>query len=362
MQTPDLWTSLQTSHWFQRIYCISPFVLAADKRRLHTPRSLLAYIVVYLTACIATIIISIVYLNIFDYLKEFLPVGFMWIVLSGMEFLFANIAFVLVVVISTTKRSAQISFLHAIAEVDGRLQHNFGTHVDFDRLKRFNDFAWLAMLLYYQGLALVLAVVMWRANLSRLVPIIIVYQLEQATAAGLAFVLANYMLLLRARFRLVRRISEQARQEYPLAVNRRQQDAVVQRLTVVYREFKALCNAMAEFANAFGLIALIRLAHDFTRLNTQLYLVFCLACDARTIHDVWYIGVAFVWMLPNVIKMGSVTVAVEAAVDEVNTASALLDYSYSIIMSIVIFIHHFSRPCTPSDNYRTWIGSSMWTL
>lgn len=316
MQTSNLWSSLKTTLFIQRIYCLSPFYLR-DNGKLQAPWPALAYNYAYLTIYIAIILISIFNLNILVHLREFLPAGFMWIALSGFEFFFTIVTFVLVVVCMTIKRGGQMEFLRRVAKVDARLQRHFGAQVHFGRLQRYNRFAWIGMSLYYHGLAVVMTIVVCRTNLSRLVPLIFAHQMEEATASGLAFLLVNYMLILRARFVLVRRIYDATWQEYFYASNRRQKDAVLRRLTVVFQAFKELSDLVAVFDRAFGLVALIRLAHDFTLLNTQLYLVFWLARDARTISDLGFIGVALVWMLPSVIKIGCTTVSVESTLDAV---------------------------------------------
>lgn len=316
MQTSSLWHSLRRSLLIQRVYCLSPFHLK-DNRKLQSTWTMLAYTGAYLTIYIAIIAISIYHLNIFTYLKQFLPVGFMWIALGGFEFFSTNATFVLVVIVLSAKRSVQMDYLQRLVSVDGRLLRHFEAQTDCRRVESRSNFAWITMSIYYQGLAVVATIVVCRTQLSQLVPIIFAYQLEQATASGLAYMLVNYMLILRARFILVRHIFEEASQEYVVTRIRRQKDAVLRRLAVVYQVFKELCDLVSLFDSAFGLVALIRLAHDFTLLNTQMYLVFWLARDAETASDLWYIGIALVWMLPNVIKIGGTTAAVESTLDEV---------------------------------------------
>lgn len=276
-----------------------------------------AYIYIYLTVYIAIIAISVHFLHLFVTLRQFLPAGFMWIALSSFEFVFTNITFVLVVVILNAKRFMQMDFLQRIATVDNRMHRHFGAEVNFWRLRRYNNLAWTAMSLYYQGLAVIVTVVVCRTGFGQLVPFVFAYQLEQATASGLAFMLVNYMLIVRARFVLIRRVFATVWKEYLVAANRRQKDVVLQRIVVVFQVFKELCALMQVLDGAFGLVALVRLAHDFTLLNTQLYLVFWIARDVKTLSDLWYIVIALVWMLPNVIKIGCTTVSVESTLSEV---------------------------------------------
>lgn len=315
MSTSGLWNSLKISLFIQRVYCLSPFYLSGSK--LQTPWPIQAYIHIYLAVYIAIIAISVYYLQIFATLKQFLPSGFMWIALSGCEFFLTNITFVLVVVFLNAKRIIQMNLLHRIATVDNRMHRHFGVEVNFWRLRRYNNIAWIVMLLYYQGFAVVVTIIVIRSNLIRLIPFVFAYQFQQATASGFTFLLVNYMLILRARIVLVRDVFNAIWKEYAIAVNRRQKDAVLQRLSVTYQVFKELCELVQVIDGAFGLVALVRIAHEFTLLNTQLYLVFWIARDVQDFSDLWYIVMALVWMLPNVIKIGCTTVTVESTLSEV---------------------------------------------
>lgn len=317
MTTSNFWTSLRTSLILQRFHCLSPFSYNHHTQKLQSKWPVLFYTFLYLTLYVTIVFISIHYLSIFKYLKDFLPVGFMWIALSGFEFFFTNVTFVLIVLILTFKRGAQMEFLQTMADVDSQLMRQFGIQVDQHQMKHINNYAWLIMSIYYQGFAIVLSILVYRTNLVCLVPIIFAYQLAQVTGAGLAFIIVNYMLILKWRFALVRHIYDGVRQEYFIVGSRRHKDTTIRRITIVYHLFKALCDSVGTFNRAFGLVALIRLAHEFTLLNTQLYLVFWLARDAKTMHDLLFIGVALVWMLPNILKIGGMTSTVESALDEV---------------------------------------------
>lgn len=315
MSSTNIWSSLKTTLLLQRIYCLSPFYF--DGKRLRSPWSVQLYTYGYLVTYLTILAISVFYLHTLTYLKQFLPAGFLWIVLSGFEFAFTNVSFVLVLIILEISKPDQMDFLHRVAAVDDRLQRHFGIAVNFNRLKRYNRLAWLAQALYYQGLAILVAFYASSSGHARLLPFIFAYQLEQATAFGLAFLIVNYMLLLRSRLQLVNRLYDDLWRGYLIATGRRQQDAVLRRIIVLYQIFKELWDLVLLLDKAFGLAMLVRFAHDFTLLNTQLYLIFWIARDTETLADLWFIAVALVWMLPNVIKIGCTTVTVEGTINEV---------------------------------------------
>lgn len=315
MPPTNLWSSLKVTLVLQRIYCLSPFYF--DGKRLRSPWPVQLYTYGYLILYLTILAISVFYLRTLAYLKQFLPAGFLWTVLSGFEFAFTNASFVLVLIILEISKPDQMDFLHRVAAVDDRLQRHFDATVNFNRLKQYNGYAWLGQSFYYQGLAILLAIYVGSSGHSLVLPFVFAYQLEQATAFGLAILIVNYMLLLRARFRLVDRLHDDLWREYLTVTGRRQQDALLRRIIVLFQIFKELWDLVLLLDKAFGLAMLVRFAHDFTLLNTQLYLIFWIGRDTDTLDDLWYIAVALVWMLPNVIKIGCTTVMVDRTINEV---------------------------------------------
>lgn len=315
MVTTNLWTSLKYTLFLQQIYCLSPFNLAGQ--RLHTSWRTRAYTYAYLTTYLAILAASIFYLRTLTYLKQFLPAGFLWIVLSGFEFVFTNVSFVLIVVTLDIGKGHQMDFLRRVAAVDARLHRHYNVHVDFQRLRQCNDFAWVVMAIYYQGLAILISIVVWRSNRAALIPFVFTYHLEQATASGLTFLLVNYAFLLRARLAVLRGIHNALLEQFEEAVDRRQKDVVLRHIAVVLQAFKELSDLVQVLDKAFGLVALIRLAHDFTLLNSQLYLLFWIVRDTQTQYTYLYVIVVLVWMMPNVIKIGCTSAAMEMVLGEV---------------------------------------------
>lgn len=315
MAASNLWTSLKYTLFLQQIYCLSPFYLAG--KRLHTTWRTRAYTYTYLMAYLAILAASIFYLRTFSYLKEFLPAGFLWIALSGFEFAFTNVSFVLIVITLDINKGHQIDFLHRVAGVDARLYRHFNVHVDFQHLRQFNGFAWVVMAIYYQGLAILISIVLWRSNRAALVPFVFTYHLEQATASGLTFLVVNYALLLRVRFAVLRGIHYALLYQFEVAGDRRHKDVVLRHISVVLQAFKELTDLVQVLNKAFGLVALIRLAHDFTLLNSQLYLLFWIVRDTQTQHKYLYVIVVLVWMLPNIIKIGCTSAVMEKVLSEV---------------------------------------------
>lgn len=315
MLPANIWSTLKTALLIQRIYCLSPFYF--DGKKLRAIWLIQCYTYGYLVLYITLLIISIIYLQIFAYLKEYLPNGFLWIVLSGTEFALTNASFILVLIILETSKAAQMDFLHRIARVDHRLQRHFGASVNFNKLKQFNRFIWLGQSLYYQGLALIICIYLISSGHGSVIPFVFAYQLEQATAFALTLLIVNYMTLLHSRFTLIAQLSDDIQNEYLTTISRRQQDVVVRRTIILFQIFKELSDLVLLLDKGFGLTMLIRFAHDFTLLNTQVYLIFWISHDIWTLADLWYIALALIWMLPNIIKIGWTTATVEKTIIKV---------------------------------------------
>lgn len=245
--------------------------------------------------------------------------GYLWGIIATFEFTFTNVAFPMLLAHGFWTRRQQINFFNRIADMDVELELDLGifTGPMNRRLRYVVLFFMFLTFMYFNSLWFCLLVVLGTMRYMfsfGILLFLVCNQVEQFAMGLLTWSMVSSMMLLRCRFRLLRNVEFQLRPD-------NERDAVEvmatrQRMAHTLRVYKRLVLLMDDFSRIMGNVMVLRFAHDFTLLVSQIYIVFYLL----SVYDAFFCSsIVFVvlWSMQNVVKIFVTTLAAHLTVLEV---------------------------------------------
>lgn len=298
----------------QRILCISPFI--RDGKKLISSHILTAYSICVMVGYVILIAVSIIQIKSvgFDWLD--LSQGYLWIIIVCFELIFTVISFPLLLLFCLLSKHLQMKLLLEMSKIDDDLIQEFG--VDFNhvylrfvinqRVEIFSCSAYFAYIFYLLHCAL------QNHELSSLGFYIfaVAYVLEQYVCALLFWSLSNTALMLRSKLYMLTEIQENMYQNPSdnLRFTKR-------KLSTLMVTFKDICLIIDLISHSIGSMFVLQMAHDFTLLTSQCYIIFYIVTKSRSARAITVIMHIMVWMVQNVLRIGVTAVTMSGTVDEV---------------------------------------------
>lgn len=243
--------------------------------------------------------------------------GYLWGIIVAFELMFTNAAFPLLIMHSLIFKKRQMEFLNKIFEIDERLQLHFKMHLKPLHRAIHNRNIGTACLCfaYFGGVSVIMTMMYFKFDInSKSIAIYsMVYQFEQAATGMLSSSIINITLVLRSRFRLLQ-------MAHPLLLNGNEVSTTKRKLrfSVWLFTFKELCNLVDSISENVGIILIVRVAHDFTLLTSQCYLIFWIYIDNSGSDKVVLVILVLYWMLQNVLKIGVTALVNQVTINEVH--------------------------------------------
>lgn len=245
--------------------------------------------------------------------------GYLWVIIVAFELMFTNAAFPLLIIHSLIFKKRQIDFYNRMFDIDEKLQQHF--KMDLRPLHRSihirNIGTALLCATYFGGITFIMLLTYFKFDLnSKSIAIYsLVYQYEQAATGMLSSAIINTTLILRSRFRLLQ-IAQ------PQLLNGNDVTATTRKLrfSVWLSTFKELCGLVDAVSENVGIILIVRVAHDFTLLTSQCYLIFWIYIDNTGTDKFVLVCLVLYWMLQNVVKIGVTALVNQVTINEVYIA------------------------------------------
>lgn len=299
----------------QRIFCISPFI--RDGKNLVSSQLLTAYTILVIIGYIVTIALSILQIQSrgFDWLD--LSNGYLWIIIVCFELFFTVISFPILLFLCLVSKNKQMQLMTAISKIDDALIDEFDVNfhpvylkfVISQRMQLFVCSTYFAYIYY----TLRKALASHDLNTLGFHTFAVAYILEQYVSGLMFWSLSNIALILRSKFTLLKQIQEQM-YHHP------EENATMakRKLSCLIVIFKDICQIIDMISQNVGSIFVLRMAHDFTLLTSQCYIIFYILSKNRTENGIIVVMHMFVWMLQNVLRIGLTSVMMSYTVDEVS--------------------------------------------
>lgn len=248
--------------------------------------------------------------------------GYLWGIIAMFELTFTNVAYPALVAHAFVTRRQQMRFLNQIATMDEELESELGVSAGLmnQRLRlavmsfMFVTFVYFNTLWF--GLIIQLGTMRHTFDFGVLM-FLICNQMEQFVMGLLTWSMVTHMMLLRCRFKLLRQVHlpVQYKKGLELVDVRAIRIRMVRSLSV----YKRLVVLMDDFSRIMGNVMLLRFAHDFTLLVSQMYIVYYILSVYEPNH---FQSIVFVvlWSLQNVVKILVTALAAHLTVLEVRCA------------------------------------------
>lgn len=241
--------------------------------------------------------------------------SYLWAVIAGFEILFNNVGFIVSMILCECKKKRQLSFLNQIFDIDEVIKNDFRMEIRYKNLYVNNIVAVLLCLIYYEGLTAFVLYFLYHHGLTSfgLYVFAFLYQYEQICSGMLSLSYINYVLLLRERFRILKDIQIESTNESTTIAN----PSNVARISKLFLTYKQLCSLVELINDNYGIMLIIRIAHDFTLTTSQVYLISWVFMDSNVTNKVELIACVAFWMIQNIVKIGLTALSTELTVKEV---------------------------------------------
>lgn len=307
--------TIQFALTVQRIFCISPFV--KDGKTLVASQLLTGYSIVAIVSYVIAIVFSILCIKSqgFDWLD--LSQGYLWIIIVCFEIVFTIVSFPILLLVCLVSKHRQIQLLSDIARMDEVLIAEFGVtfnpvYLRFVVSQRVEIFLCST---YFVYIFLLLHGALQNHNLTSLpfYVFVVAYILEQYVSALLFWAISNTALMLRSKYVVLTQIQDKMfrNPHVDITVTKR-------KLSTLMASFKDICFLVDLISQNIGAFFVIRMAHDFTLLTSQCYLIFYILTKNTSSRAITVVLHLVVYMMQNVMRIGVTTVTMSRTVDEVS--------------------------------------------
>lgn len=308
----NLFDSMRLQLFLQAVCGISPFTRQGN--RVVSSRWMNVHSLVILVTFVTAVLTSLS--ELLNEIPEFLENGgYLWGIIIVFELLFTNTAFPLLIVHSMAWKTKQMAFFNRVFALDEKIQQHFRINLQPTHRALFKRSIgmFLISLVYFGGVTTMAVLILQSSNSKIFITYSIAYQLEQATTGLLSTAVINTALILRSRFQLLQMVQPTLLRNDGNIASRKV------RLSVWLFNFKELCSLVDLLSQNFGVILIVRFAHDFTLLTSQCYLIFWIlfSVASSTPHKWVYVTMVCYWMLQNILKIGATALVAQMTINEV---------------------------------------------
>lgn len=310
----NFFDSQRVQLFLQTFYGMTPFV-RRENRMVAS-----GWMIVYSSLILLTyvILVSICISDLLSELSEWsLNGGYLWVIIVSFELMFTNAAFPLLILHSLVFKKRQMDFYNKILDIDERLQQHFKMNLRplHKAIQTRNIGTAVLCFAYYGGVSAIMTLAFFKFDSSSkgVALYSFVYQFEQMATGMLSSSIINTTLILRSRFRLLQLA-------HPLLLSGKDVSTTTRKLrfSVWLFTFKELCSLVDSISENVGVILIVRVAHDFTLLTSQCYLIFWIYIDNTGTDKFLYVCLVLYWMLQNLVKIGVTALVNQVTINEVH--------------------------------------------
>lgn len=329
----NLWDGLSVTFIVQRFFCIFPLKRQGNEivhslfATIYSIASLISY---YSVLALAFYVLKAeLTTKKMESVKgdEEFSKSYLVVVICVFELIFNNVGILVIVLFSYIKRNNHVLFLQKLYDIDLVILDELKVDINYKRLRKMCYTAYFTILTFYVGLN---SLVFYKVHeLHFLTPgvslLATLYQFEQSTTAITTWAYINYVILLHHRFTIIRKRQEDLAMEKKMMLkNGVKFNENVSILSTLLMTYKELCSCIDVLNDMSGSILILRIAHDFTLTTSQVYMISWIIMDNNG-SDKYELALSiFVWMFPNIVKMGLTTLLTEITVEEVRDVSESL--------------------------------------
>ncbi len=305
----NLWDALKPTLILQRVYCISPFQRVGNILKPSLLSSIygLVSVILYYGFLVYSGHLIIKIGNVLPFFQK----SYLWAVIGGFEIVFNNAGFIILVALCELKKKQQLSFLNRIYEIDEVIKKFFRMEIQYKSLYLNNIAAIILCFIYYEGLIAFVLYFSYKFGLTSagLYLFAFLYQYEQVCVGTVSLTYINYVFLVRERFRIIKNIQIKLTEE--------SSQSNAQKVSKLFLTYKDLCSLIELVNDNYGIMLIIRIAHDFTLTTSQVYLISWVFMDSSVTNKFELAACIALWMIQNIVKIGLTTLSAELAVKEV---------------------------------------------
>lgn len=305
----SLWDALRTPWRVQTLYGLSPFILNRKTNQLSPTWYTTAYSYLILVLHFVILSLSLWLMAIEGLLKFDSGNSYLWNAICCFEVVFVNVAYPLLIFFTERKKYKQILFFNKIYKIDKLLQDQFSINdIMYRKLYQFNNISVFTIIFYYDGLFLCVLWILIKLDVHLrsygIFLFALAYHIEQVSNGLMTWFYVNCVKIVKQRFEIISNVqgtivqSMKSNQQYKTSRD-------ISLLLALYRE---LCETINILNENSGLMLTIRLAHDFTLLTSQCFLIFWIALNDRDDSAPLVILAVIVWMMQNFVKIGAISV------------------------------------------------------
>lgn len=306
----NLWDALKPTMILQRVYCISPFQRVGNRLKPSLISSIygLASIVLYYILMVYSAYLITKSENILPFFRK----SYLWAVIGGFELLFNNVGLTVLIVLCELKKNKQLSFLNRIYEIDEVIRRDFRTVIRYENLYMENCVAVFTCLIYYEGLTAFVLYFLYghRLTSTGVYVFAFLYQYEQICSGTISLTYINYVRLVRDRFKILKNLQIDLTNESTTNVIK---------TSKLFLTYKDLCSLIELVNDNYGIVLILRIAHDFTLTTCQVYLITWVFMDSALTNKFELVACITLWMIQNIVKIGLTTLSAELTVREVKS-------------------------------------------
>lgn len=310
----NLWDALKPTMILQRVYCISPFQRVGNLLKPSLISSVYGFVsvILYYALMVYSAYLVIKIGNVVPFFQK----SYLWAVIGGFEVLFNNAGLIVLLVLCEFKKNQQLSFLNQIFDIDEVIKKDFQIEISYQSLYFKNVAAVLLCLLYYSGLTIFVLYFLYGYGLTSFGVYIFafLYLYEQICSGTMSLSYINYVLLIRERFKILKNIQIQLTDQSPA---RKQSSLLV--ISKLFLTYKDLCSLIELVNDNYGIVLIVRIAHDFTLTTSQVYLIIWVFIDSNVTNKIELVTCVTLWMIQNIVKICLTTLSAELAVKEVSS-------------------------------------------
>ncbi|XP_037044662.1 putative gustatory receptor 2a [Bradysia coprophila] len=328
----NLWDALNVTFNVQRFFCTFP--LSRQGNQIVPSPFATCYSIVSMIVYINVLTLAVYVLRTEQTTKNVQPVesekrlsnSYLMILIVIFELVFNNVAILVIVLFSHIKQNSQIRFLQKLYDIDLVIMDELKMDINYQRLRGMCYSAYIAIFIYFAALNCYLFYKLHAFN--SLTPgvafMATLYQFQQSATAITTWTYVNYVTLVWNRFILIRKRQEDLSKEKKMLLKTGvKYTENVSLLSTLLMSYKELCSCIDVLNNLSGSILILMIAHDFTLTTSQVYLISWIIMDNYGEDKFELAFAVFLWMFPNLVKMGLTTFFTDITVDEVcNNAKA----------------------------------------
>lgn len=346
----NLWRSTETALQIQRILCVSPFYLDRSEEKLKTCCMAKLYITSITLSCLVLMYFSAFHWDFLDTFIALIPSGMVWKILCYYGVISTNVHFILNMFIIRISLKQQIEFLERIHTIDGKFKADFKASVNHKDYKRKLTFV-LVILWFYYGLQ-VITEIWFSMNTGQynLIAPTFVYGLQQLIMNAQIYTMANYLFLLRGRYRLILSAYQPFQQEFLLSLKckistEKLENLFTLKLLKIFELFRDITQLVRLYDNTFGWIFASYIIRTFMNVLMQLYVIFLTLSDAEMGSNGIFMTVAFAYVfVGEFAKMIWIIIAIHsvyAAVSNTFPIKTILKFPCTVPVTITdtSFLH-----------------------